>query len=82
MTLVCSPFEENYFGIHFINLVYFFAAENGGSLVTAVSKLTNADKQPEEVYPICNHKNDNGNSNTTEEKANTEESDLPERYKT
>ncbi|XP_022752368.1 zinc finger CCCH domain-containing protein 53-like [Durio zibethinus] len=51
--------------------------ENGGSLVTAVSKLTDADKQLEEVNLVCNHKNDNGNSNTTE-KANNEESDLPE----
>ncbi|XVF69591.1 hypothetical protein PTKIN_Ptkin11bG0093300 [Pterospermum kingtungense] len=57
--------------------------ENGGSLVTAVSKLADADKQLEEVNPVCNHKNDNGNSstnnsNTVEEKANTEENDLPE----
>ena len=60
----------------------FFAAENGGSLVTAVSKLADADKQLEEVNQVCNHKNDNANSNSTEETAYTEESDLPERYKT
>ncbi|XWS28325.1 hypothetical protein CRYUN_Cryun25bG0058700 [Craigia yunnanensis] len=52
--------------------------ENGSSLVTAVSKLADADKQLEEVNPVCNHKNDNANNNSTEEKANTEESDLPE----
>ncbi|XVF19311.1 hypothetical protein REPUB_Repub11eG0099700 [Reevesia pubescens] len=54
--------------------------ENGGSPVTAVSKLAtaNADKQLDEVNLVCIHKNDNGNSNTKEEKANTEESDLPE----
>ena len=62
----------------------FLAAENGGSPVTAVSKLAAvvANKQLEEVSPVCNHKNDNGNSITKEEKANTEESDLSERYKT
>ncbi|XWS73588.1 hypothetical protein CRYUN_Cryun02cG0141800 [Craigia yunnanensis] len=54
--------------------------ENGGSPVTAISKLAavGVDKQLEEVSPVCNHKNDNGNSITKEEKANTEESDHPE----
>ncbi|XWS71198.1 hypothetical protein CRYUN_Cryun03dG0118400 [Craigia yunnanensis] len=55
--------------------------ENGGSPVTVVSKLAaavDADKQPEEVNPVYNHKNDNGNSTTEVEKANTDESDLPE----
>ncbi|EOY32749.1 hypothetical protein QUC31_019282 [Theobroma cacao] len=54
--------------------------ENGGSPVTVISKLAtaNADKQLEEVNPGCNHINETGNSNTKEEKANTEESDLPE----
>ncbi|XVE78933.1 hypothetical protein DITRI_Ditri14bG0017900 [Diplodiscus trichospermus] len=51
--------------------------ENGDSLVTTVSKLADADKQLKEVTLVCNHKNDNGNSSTTEEKGNTE-SDLPE----
>lgn len=63
---------------------YVIAVENGGSPVTVISKLAtaNADKQLEEVNPGCNHINETGNSNTKEEKANTEESDLPERYKT
>ena len=61
---------------------FFYAAENGGSPVTVVSKLAaavDADKQLEEVNPVCNHKNDDGNSITKVEKANTDESDLPER---
>ncbi|XP_022756226.1 zinc finger CCCH domain-containing protein 53-like isoform X1 [Durio zibethinus] len=55
--------------------------ENGGSPVASVSILAtavDADKQQEEVNPVCNHKSDNGNSITKEEKANIGESDLPE----
>ncbi|XVE59965.1 hypothetical protein DITRI_Ditri05aG0088600 [Diplodiscus trichospermus] len=55
--------------------------ENGGSLLTATSKLaaaTEANKQLEEVNPVCNHKNDNSNSIAKKEETNTDESDLPE----
>ncbi|XVF47328.1 hypothetical protein PTKIN_Ptkin03bG0100700 [Pterospermum kingtungense] len=55
--------------------------ENGGSLVRAVTKpaaAVDADKRLEEVNPVCNNKNNGGNSITKEEKANTGESDLPE----
>ncbi|GMJ07066.1 hypothetical protein like AT3G51950 [Hibiscus trionum] len=56
--------------------------ENGGCSISAVSKLAAAmkdDKQMEEINPVCNYKNDNGNSNT-KGKANSEESDLPESF--
>ncbi|OMO54480.1 hypothetical protein COLO4_36466 [Corchorus olitorius] len=54
--------------------------ENGGSPVgVVISKpaTANADKQLEEVNPVNDHK-ENGNSTTNEEKANTEDGDLPE----
>lgn len=78
VTLVRSPYEQSYFAVQFINAVYcfFFPAENGGCPISAVSELAaaiNDNKQLED------YKNDNGNSNT-KGKANTEESDLPERY--
>lgn len=83
-----QEFPQGYFGsitiwtkllccsIYQCGLLFFFPAENGGYPISAVSELAaaiNDDKQVED------YKNDNGNSNT-KGKANTEESDLPERY--